>query len=217
MNLIKIYGLITLLVALSFVALKNSPFEKTPELSNTIPEKGEILPADQWLSILDGKWKVSFILQNPTDIILVDGGITFYATQETRVSHMAKDYIEDFNYQHYNSDSPNTVKISRKYRRSIGKVLRKGRLLFWEKKSKSWIDKKIGSIKDGCNNSLIWQNATQVLPGFGFCEKLDPIVGFIGNYPGYEILSFTHNLIQLKVNAKDFTEPVIITYSKNNQ
>lgn len=123
MKLIKIYGLITAMVVLSFAVISFLNFDNKNEEDKAkfeIPQKGEILPKEQWLDIIIGSWKMYFTVQNSTTIIDVTGEIT-YTKDDELVS-----FTNTLFFEQYSPGENNVVKRTKECLSGTAEGVRKG-------------------------------------------------------------------------------------------
>ena len=78
MRLIKIYSILTVLVALAYLGLSFFKDSDNKEVGNISIEKGEVAPYEEWADILVGKWRFTGERTEPTRIHLFDGEIEYF-------------------------------------------------------------------------------------------------------------------------------------------
>lgn len=78
MRLIKIYSILTVLVALAYISLSFFKDSDYKEVGNITIEKGEVAPYEEWADILVGKWRFTGERREPTRIHLFDGEIEYF-------------------------------------------------------------------------------------------------------------------------------------------
>lgn len=214
MKLIKMYTAVTVLIALTFVvAFKCSNTKKEEKLlSIEIPEKGEILPKEQWMEAIIGEWKVGFTIQNPTEIIDVTGDIIYKKDNEL------VEFYNTLHYKFYFHKDLYKVKISDEHLAQVGKAVRSGNISLDNTFSKGHCLNHYNNYS--CNNTSTPNSKhNNNFKEMDFCEKIHWVLVLIGDHEDYseyryELLTFSKNEILIKFDTPEIEKPVLISYKR---
>ena len=205
MNLIKFYGILTFLVALAFVILSFSNLNQNKMI---IPEKGKILPQEDWMDAIAGDWNIHFRIQNPREIIDVTG----------KVQHLDDGgFRDDLNYRHYRYYKPYEVKINKDMLVSIGKFTRQGKISYNEDDAHIW--KSTYRDTGYCNHAEIWADNARAFRGDEeACNVINELMALIGNKDygnQIQILTLTQQEIFVMLEIDEIEKPVVVRYERS--
>lgn len=221
MKLIKIYGLITAIVALSFAVMSFLNFDKEGKLSKNgsplikIPIEKEVLPEDQWMDAIIGTWDITFTIQNPNDIVEVTGEI---------ISSKDKGLVTfstTLFYQYYYATELYAVDRSKKYLSEIGKANVQGNIIFKQETPDLYhlgmYDKAHYICFASSTPNLEYETRPEEID---FCKEVGSIITVIGNtnyFPEKSKLHlFSENEILVEYNSTFLEKPVLVSYKRKN-